>query len=347
MDRVLLTGANGHLGANLIRALLDLGYEVVPFVRPTSDVRGLEGLGLDYAYGDVRDGDSLVRAAVGCQAIVHSAAVFRYWAKDPAEIVEPSLQGAANVVKAAQANGVRRIIYTSSTYAIGFTPDFERPLTVMDWNENVHSPYAQAKTRAEREIKRLADEVGLELVVICSAGMWGPYDYRVTPPMRWIKDMVNGVAPIIDTGGTFIDVRDSAAIHALAIKQGEPGQRYVAGSAHLRQRDIAAIIKRLTGTRSLYLELPLPVMDFSAGLMEGWARLTGTEPMATRGFIRESLGRYQIAEFEGTNHHFGLSPRDAETMIADAIRWLLYRGEIGRRKARRLAKRFPPDPDWP
>ena len=119
MPRILVTGANGHIGANTVRSLLRRGYDVVPFVRTTSDVRGLEKLGLSYQYGDVMDYPSLVRAVDGCDAIIHHATMYRLWAKNPEDILQPAIVGTQNVFKAAQETQVRRLVYTSSVAAVG------------------------------------------------------------------------------------------------------------------------------------------------------------------------------------------------------------------------------------
>ena len=79
--KVLLTGANGHLGANTIRELLKRGHDVVAFVRPTADRRGLAGLKISYAEGDVTDSNALIRAAEGCDVIIHSAIFFAFGPK--------------------------------------------------------------------------------------------------------------------------------------------------------------------------------------------------------------------------------------------------------------------------
>src|SRR6188474_1469732 len=95
--RALVTGANGHIGANLVRELLKRQYEVVPFVRPNSDLRSLAKLKLAYRFGDVRDPDALTQAAEGCELIFHTAAVYRLWAKRAEEILEPAMVGVRNV----------------------------------------------------------------------------------------------------------------------------------------------------------------------------------------------------------------------------------------------------------
>lgn len=346
MTRVLVTGANGHLGANTIRALLQLGHKPVPFVRTTSDLRGLAGLGLSYAYGDIRDGASLTRAAAGCQVIIHSAAVFRYWGKNPAEILETSLTGVHNVFQAAAAVSAERIIFTSSTYALGFSDDFDQPLNTTDWNENPVTPYAMAKTRSERAAWRLADETGIPLVVMCPSGIWGPYDYRLTPPMRWIRDLVTGLTAVIDTGASFIDARDAGLFHALAVEVGVPGKRYALAGDNLTMAEMAAIVNQLTGTRHIKLNLPKPAMVGIASLMENLAKFTGQPPLSTRAFIEESYRRYQVIDGRLANQIFGLTPRKGQEMITDAVRWLVHVGAFTPRRVSRLANRFPPDPEW-
>lgn len=346
MSRVLVTGANGHLGANVVRALLRRGHEVVAFVRPAADLRGLAGLKLSYAYGDVFDAGALANAAAGCEVIIHLAAVFRYWVNDGTDIIQTSVIGAQNIFAAAQLAGVRRLVYTSSTYAIGSTSVFSISLNADHWNEAACSPYAIAKVEGEREAWRLASESGIPLIVLCPAGIWGPYDYRTTPPMAWIKGLVNGTVPVIDAGGSFIDARDAAEVHALAIDQGYPGQRYILTGTDLRMTDMARIVYRLTGSRNVRLKLGKGLMLPASGLLELWARISGRPPLTTRSFVRDQLGQYFCADGRESNEIFGIKPRDAEAMISGAIRWLLFTGDIHKRKARQLTAHFPPDIEW-
>ena len=344
--RVLLTGANGHLGSNLARALLAHGYQVVAFTRPGADMRGLAGLALEHAKGDVLDRESLIAAAAGCQVIIHSAGIFRYWENDGADIVGTAIHGAQNVFAAAHAAGIERLIFTSSTYAIGSTSDMSEILTVDSWNDNAQTPYAIAKTEGEREAWRQSEKYGVPMVAICSAGHWGRYDYRITPAMRWIRGFVNGTIPVVDVGGGFVDVRDSAEAHVRAITLGQPGKRYVVSGANLHMRDIAAIIERLTGTRHISVNIGKGPALLAAGLLEMVAKISRRPPLTTRAFIREQLGRYQCADPSLANETFGFTPRNSEEMITDAIRWLLYLGAIHGRKAHRLAVHFPPDVEW-
>lgn len=348
MTRVLVTGANGHLGANTVRALLSHGHEVVAFVRPTSDLRGLAGLDIEYAHGDVRDRDSLIAAAEGVEAIIHSAAVFAYWSRDPGLILRTSLSGVENVFAAAAHNHVRRMIFTSSTYAIGFSDELASPRGSDQWNENAHSLYAVAKLRSERAAWRLADETGISMISLCAAGMWGPYDYRVTPAMRWIQGLVNGWLPVIETGASFVDVRDSAEAHARAVTMGQPGQRYAVVGEDLSQADIARIVRDLTGIRwHLQLKLGRRLTLLAADLLELTGRLTGWQPITTRGFIEEAFQRSLVADGRLANETFDLQPRKADATIADSIRWLLHLGAIWPWRARRLRRQFAPDPEWP
>ena len=72
MSRILITGANGFIGANIVRAALEKGYDVNAFVRKTSDLQALEGLPIEYVYGDLRDINSLSKAMDDCEYIIHA-----------------------------------------------------------------------------------------------------------------------------------------------------------------------------------------------------------------------------------------------------------------------------------
>lgn len=146
MTRALVTGANGHIGCNLVRDLAEHGYDVVAFVRPNADTRGLDPLGLSLARGDVLDAASVHTAMKGCEVVFHAGAPYALWAKDERTIVEPAVRGTENVLRAAAEHGVRRVVVTSSCNAVGFTPDAAHPLDETSWNERTKSRTSARRT---------------------------------------------------------------------------------------------------------------------------------------------------------------------------------------------------------
>ncbi len=236
MARILVTGANGHIGANTIRSLLRHGHEVVPFVRRNADLRGIEKLGLSYRYGDIRDRESLAAAVEGCDVVIHLAAVVKTWSKNPDEIIQPTLSGTRNIFSAAKQAGIMRLIYTSSVAAVGSAPSPGTVRTELDWNEDAQNPYYVAKVRSEREALRLSETLAVPTIRLCPAYVLGPYDYRITPTTAAIVDLINGTRPTWEGGWNIVDVRDVAEAHAAAVDCGEPGARYVVGGANLELR---------------------------------------------------------------------------------------------------------------
>lgn len=126
--RALVTGANGHIGCHVVRACREASTEPVAFVRPGSDRRGLTGLDVETREGDLLDRASLDRAMGGVELVSHVGAVHRNFAADPAEIVRPAVEGTRNVLAAARAAGVGRVVHTSSGATVGFARDPQSPL---------------------------------------------------------------------------------------------------------------------------------------------------------------------------------------------------------------------------
>ena len=192
MAKVLITGANGHVGAHTVRAVLDQGHKARSFVRTTSDLRGLEGVDTEIVYGDVLDRESLLKAADGCDVIVHTAAVYKTWVDDPQEILQPAVEGTRNAFEAAKEVGCKRIVYTSSIAAIGNSGSFSDMRTSDDWvpEDRIHTPYARAKRDSERIAWELSEEYDIPLIVINPSGVVGSLDYRITPSTRFILQLL-------------------------------------------------------------------------------------------------------------------------------------------------------------
>lgn len=347
MARALVTGANGHIGANLVRLLLEAGYEVVPFVRESSDLRGLEGLDLDYFYGDVLEARSLEEAAEGCQLVFHLAAVYKTRAKDVAEVMRPAVDGTRNALAAAAKAGVERFVHTSSVAAVGYSRHPDEPRDESNWYDEKALPYNDAKVESERQAYRLADEHGVDMVVVCPGWVLGPYDYRVTPSSRYVQQLLNGKGMTGKGGFSLINVKDVARGHLLAAEKGTKGERYILTGESLLGRELGEMIGDICGKRPPHIALPRWLSLFSVSLMEWGARLIGREPAVTRAEAVLGVDRYQVYDTSKAFEELGLRADAARAVLEEAASWLAFLGALKEPVAKRILERYPADPSWP
>jgi dihydroflavonol-4-reductase len=343
---VLVTGANGHIGANTVRSLLKRGHRVIPFVRPSADLRGIEKLGLAYRRGDIRDYPSLLTAVQGCDVIIHHATVYQLSSQTPEEIIQPALIGTENIFKAAREAGVSRLVYTSSIAAVGYSRNSDKLRTPEDWNDDPLCPYYVAKTRSEREALRLSEQYGIPTIRLCPTQVIGAYDYRLTPSMKSILDFINHKTPLWVGGANFVNVNDVAEVHAAAVDCGEPGGRYIIGGENMDMDKLAILLKEMTGVAPIRNRLHGPFAEFLAGIIAFAYRAVNAEPPYDRGIVHDLVGRYGYFDCTLTSRTFGVKPKGAEESLRDTIRWLLFLGKIKEPVASRITSTFPPDPEW-
>lgn len=323
MARVLITGANGHIGANTTRAVLERGHRVVAFVRRTSDLRGLNGLDLDYRYGDIMRFPSVQDAVGGCDVVIHLATAYRTWDPDPGEIIDPGVVGAGHIFEAARQAGVKRLIYVSSGAAVGYGWNPDEIRTPDDWNTQAENAYYVAKTDSEREAWRMAESTGVPMLSFCPTIILGPLDYRVTPSNGFIRDLLDGKQTTYVGGSNYGDVRDVAGVLASAIEAGTPGERYIVGGENIPLTRLRDLLGDLTGIRPGHMALPRPLVLAVASVTEAVGRLTRTEPLYTRGLVHENYDRYAYFDCSKTYQTFGYLPRDTREMLKDCIDWLI------------------------
>jgi dihydroflavonol-4-reductase len=339
MARILVTGANGHLGANLVRAALARGDEVRALVRRGSDVRGLRGTTAEVVRGNVLDEGSLVPAMVGCATVLHAAAVYKNWARDPDEIVRPAVAGTRRVLEAAKKAGVRRVVVTSSNATIGYPSDPDHPLDESSFMREPKSAYIRAKCESEALALALGPELGVEVVVVNPCGIIGRHDWRVTPTMRAIRDVVNG-GPIV-LAVALTDVRDVAAGHLLAADRGAPGRRYLLSGDNLTPSQQADAFARLLGRRPKTFAPPALLLRGLAFAQETAARLGGREPELTRDILDDVAGGCLVYDSTRARTELGWTARPGAEAIEDAVRWLLFIDAVKPAIARRLRASLP------
>jgi len=323
----LVTGASGFVGSAVVRALVAGGFEVRALVRPSSDRRNLEGLDVEVRLGDLRDPASLRNAAAGCRCVFHVAAVYRLWHPRPREILEANVEGTRNVLQAARAAGVERMVYTSSVATLGLRKDGrpsdeETPVGL----EEMIGPYKRSKFLAEEVVRTFVRTEGFPVVIVHPSAPVGPRDRKPTPTGRLILDAAAGRMPAyVDTGLNVVHVDDVAAGHLLALEKGAPGRGYILGGENMTLKEILTAVAALTGRRPPRIRLSPGVVLPLAWLAQGWARVThGKEPRITVDGVRLAR-KTMFFTSERARAELGFRPRPAEEAFRDAVDW--YRSE--------------------
>ena len=325
---VLVTGASGHIGAHVVRHLLAQGRAVRALVRPTSNLKGLEGLDVELAHGDVLDRASLRSALTGCSALYHLAAVVAEWAQDPEVIHKTAVDGTANILQAvAETSGLERIVYTSSVAAVGMSRSPQELRNESHYNTEDGTHYSVAKTRAERLAGELTERHGLPLVIVNPAVVLGPYDYRPTPATQIVVRYLKHRLPIyLDAGANFVHADDVARGHLLAEQHGRIGERYILGGENLTIRQLFGLLAQLTGRRQPSIEIGRRALSAVGWGAELVGRLRGKPPLVSRARARSLVGRYGFYDGSKARQELGYTARSAHDTLADAVQWVRTQG---------------------
>ncbi len=318
--KVLVTGATGFIGANIVRVLLKKGYSVRALVRPNSDRRNLDGLGVEFAVGDVRDRNSIKRSMNGCRLVFHTAALYSFWVRPRRLIYDINVKGTRNVLQTALEKGVERVVYTSSVATLGLRKD-GKPA-------DETTPVDPLKIVGDyKKSKYLAEQVALEfakkfpVVIVNPSFPVGPYDIKPTPTGRVILDFLNRKMPAyVETGVNVVAVKDVALGHLLAAEKGRVGERYILGGENVTMRGLLKLLSEVTGLPAPRVRLPYyPVLALSY-INAAACALTDTIPRMTPETIRMSR-HYMFFDPSKAVQEIGLPQTPARDALHRAVEW--------------------------
>ena len=317
MRPTLVTGASGFIGWHVARSLLKAGHPVRALVRPGSQVQEIE---VEVATGDLRDAESLRRAAAGCGLVFHVAADYRLWAKHPQELYESNVGGTRNLLEAARQAGVERVVYTSTVGCIGMPRngigDESTPVGI----EDMTGAYKRSKFLAEQTALEFARN-GLPVVIVNPTAPVGAHDVKPTPTGRIVLDFMKGDMPaFIDTGLNLVDVEDVAKGHLLAAEKGKPGERYILGCENLTLAEILQRLARITGGKAPKIRLPYFVAYAAGTASTAWANLTGSEPRVPIDAVRMARKKMFVSHNKA-KQELGFDPSGVDEALARALEW--------------------------
>ena len=328
--RIFVTGVNGHIGNHIVRDLLEHGYRVRGSVRDLKDesktahvLAHASDLGfedrLELVEGDVLDADGWSEMLSGCDGLFHTAAV--YSTRGTATtIIDTANKGTTHLLHAAAEAGIERIVYTSSTAAVGTAPKGKTKDESV-WNTDTSLPYTTAKTQSERLAWKLAEELNLDLRVINPTAVLGGGFVRPTPSVDFFQDAMAGSYPVAPKFPmSVVHVRDVAKAHRRAFEVDEAQGRFIlAPHANLTLSTICKRIRTLNPTTKSP-RYSLPNVLVPVAVFQDWVGgLFGRQRYLTRAVAKNMMGGdtdYSSAKAENV---LGMEWEDFDTCIQDTV----------------------------
>jgi dihydroflavonol-4-reductase len=325
--KIFLTGATGFVGHHVARALADSGAKLRLLVRKTSNLAHLEGVDGETEVGDLSNPASYASALKGCDAVVHVAADYRLWIRDPAAMYQANVEGTRDLLKLARDAGVKRFVYTSSVATMHFRRDGtvineDTPVSLRD----MVGHYKRSKFLAEQQAVAAAED-GQRVIILNPTTPIGPNDSKPTPTGQIFVDFLNGRFPAyMDTGMNLVDVAEVARAHVSALTKGQSGHRYILGGENLTLKQILDKMAAITGLPSPTVEIPFAVAATYA-FFEEWitGRIRKREPRATLEEVR--MGRKKMyASSAHAQQELGFHILPVNPAMRAAIEWFQSNG---------------------
>jgi dihydroflavonol-4-reductase len=327
--KVFVTGATGFVGSHVAKELAAQGAEMRILTRKTSNLANLEGVSGETVVGDLLAPEGLRTAIRGCDAVMHVAADYRLWVRDPKAMYAANVEGTRVLLKMAREEGVGRFVYTSSVATMGFRTDG----TIVDEAtpvslEDMVGHYKRSKYMAE-QVALEAAAAGQQVVVLNPTTPIGAADIKPTPTGQIVVDFLNRKFPAyVDTGLNLVDVTEVARTHVAALEPGvgRVGERYILGGENLTLKQILDKMSAITGLPSPTMKVPHAVaMTFAFFDENIQGRLLGREPRATVEAVR--MGKKKMfASSAKAERELGFKVVPVYEALRKAIAWFREHG---------------------
>jgi dihydroflavonol-4-reductase len=325
--KVFLTGATGFVGHHVAKALAAEGADLRLLVRKTSNLKNLEGISGVTVVGDLQRPETFSSALSGCNAVMHVAADYRLWIRDPDTMYRANVDGTRDLLRLARESGIPRVVYTSSVATMHFRTDGivvneDTPVSLAD----MVGHYKRSKFLAEQAAIAAAQD-GQQVIILNPTTPIGPNDAKPTPTGRIFVDFLNRKFPAyVDTGLNLVDVAEVARAHVAALTVGKPGRRYILGGENLTLKQILDKMSAITGIPSPTTKIPFAIAAtyaFFEELITG--RIRGKEPRATLEEVR--MGRKKMfASSARAQQELGFRIAPVYPAMRSAIDWFRVNG---------------------
>lgn len=329
----IVTGANGFLGNNVVRKLLEEEEnEVRALVLPSDKVNSLQGLNCKIYYGDVTRKETLKDIfTINEEAkvyVIHCAAIVSIKSKYNSKIYEVNVNGTKNIIdNVLKINA--KLIYVSSVHAITEKENNEVIEETKDFNpEKVEGIYAKTKAETARYLLKMIKNKNLNACIVHPSGIIGPNDFGNTHLTQLIIDFVNGrLTACVKGGYDFVDVRDVADGIVKACLKGKKGETYILSNRYVEIKELLDIISEVKNMKKIKNVLPIWFAKLTAPLSELYYSILKQPPLYTRYSLYTLTSNSNFSN-EKAKKELGYTNRELKETITDTIKWLKEKERI-------------------
>ena len=333
MEKVLVTGATGFIGLHCIAQLLQQGYSVPGTVRSPNRIeevkqaiseQQLSSENLSFVEADLTKDEGWDEAVAGCDYVLHVASPFIVGVpKHEDELIIPAVEGTRRVIEAAINEGVKKVVQTSSCAAIIETQNGKTHFSEDDWTDASHPKtpaYYKSKTLAEQKAWELVGaQSTTKLAVINPAGVFGPtLSDDIGVANAFVLQVIDGKVPgcpKLHLG--FVDVRDVAAAHILAMQKPEAdGERFIISEREYWFREFSAVLRAAGYEKAPSREMPNWLVKF-LGLFDPPTRQ-----------MSQMIGKEKITPSDKAKKLLGWKPRPADESLRDTAAQIVEKGMV-------------------
>jgi farnesol dehydrogenase len=322
--KVFVSGATGFIGIQLVKRLAGQGATVHALYRSEEKANLIRIPGVELFRGDILDKGSLELALKGCDQAYHTAAFASVWTKDPAMVFRLNVEGALNVIDAAEKSRIKRVVVTSTAGILG--PADKDPV-----NEDSPPPasfftlYEESKFQLEQLLSG-RKEGSPEVIIVNPTRVYGPgYLSESNGVTRMIKKYIEGTWRMVPGDGcslgNYVHVEDVVSGHLLAMELGKAGDRYVLGGEDISYNQLFQYTREASGKGQRLIKIPLWIMLITAKFMKAIAGITGKAPLIVPNLVRKFHHNW-IVSSQKANKELGYQSRNAKEGIEDTVQWI-------------------------
>ncbi|MBL7705552.1 MAG: NAD-dependent epimerase/dehydratase family protein [Taibaiella sp.] len=318
---VLITGASGLLGANLVRYMHQLGYKIRVLVRPGAHLTVLADIPMEIIHGYIDRKECVEEAMQGCDYVVHAASLTTQWGTPYEEYKKINIHATQLIAQACIAYGVKRLIYisTANTLAPGSKASPGTELNAFGLH-HINSGYINSKYVALQYIQEQVQQNGLPAIIVSPTFMIGRYDVKPSSGQMVLHGIKKGIMAYPSGGKNFVHVEDVCAGIVKAIEKGTIGEHYLLAGHNLSYKEFFRLTDFHAGSRRRKVQIP-------GSLLRGLGRLGSlVQSLSGKSVKLNYASAYMLSldnYYSGkkAERELGIEYKSIELAVADAVAW--------------------------